>query len=161
MSYHLCCFKTLIEDPCPIDFSPSGQEVLSVVWKMCNTDYITGLLVLMLLFWNNKCNAIWEHEMMWCHFLFIHKVGVLLCSTNHHFSCETTIILWSSGRNKNKGPANKNPIAKFEIEKCELEKGFVILVVQECSGWFQSTLVQEMACCPTTQGDVSICKDVI
>ena len=39
MSYHFCCFRTLNQDPCPIDFSRSGQEVLSVVWKMCNTAF--------------------------------------------------------------------------------------------------------------------------
>ena len=39
MSYHFCCFKTLNQDSCPIDFSRSGQEVLSVVWKMCNTAF--------------------------------------------------------------------------------------------------------------------------
>ena len=38
MSYHFCCFRTLNQDPCPTDFPQSGQEVLSVVWKMCNTD---------------------------------------------------------------------------------------------------------------------------
>ena len=37
MSYHFCCFRTLSQDPCPIDFFQLGQEVLSVVWKMCNT----------------------------------------------------------------------------------------------------------------------------
>ena len=37
MSYHFCCFKTHNQDPCPIDFSQSRQEVLSGVRKMCNT----------------------------------------------------------------------------------------------------------------------------
>ena len=40
MSYHFCCFETRNQDLCPIDFSQSGQEVLSVVWKMCNTENV-------------------------------------------------------------------------------------------------------------------------
>ena len=37
MSYHFCCFRTLNQDPCPIDFSRPGQEVPSLVRKMYNT----------------------------------------------------------------------------------------------------------------------------
>ena len=40
MSYHFCCFRTLNQDPCPTDFPQSGQEVLSVVRKMCNTVWL-------------------------------------------------------------------------------------------------------------------------
>ena len=49
MSYHLCCFRTLNQDPCSTDFSPSGQDVLSVVWKMCNSD---GIWIVKYPFWN-------------------------------------------------------------------------------------------------------------
>ena len=57
MSYHFCWFRTLNQDPCPIDyFFPSTQEVLSVVWKMCNTAkyivaHIDGLV-------QERCNSI-------------------------------------------------------------------------------------------------------
>ena len=39
----LLLFRTLNQDPCPIIFSVLGQEVLTVVRKMCNTVYVTHI----------------------------------------------------------------------------------------------------------------------
>ena len=58
MSYHFCCFRTLNQDTCPINVFELGQEVLSVVWKMCNTAIIA------LWWWFCPCRvggAVWNH----------------------------------------------------------------------------------------------------
>ena len=59
MSYHFCCFNTRNQDTCPIDFSQSGQEVLWVVRKMCNTVFFYenfDILIPWILF----CESDWQ-----------------------------------------------------------------------------------------------------
>ena len=55
MSYHFCCFRTLNQDTCPINVFELGQEVLSVVWKMCNTDLESALIMFALCI---RCSSI-------------------------------------------------------------------------------------------------------
>ena len=59
MSYHFCCFRTLNQDTCPINVFELGQEVLSVVWKMCNTDKCEAVP------WSYT-NAVMPHCLNWC-----------------------------------------------------------------------------------------------